>query len=195
VEPDERVTATPSPAPADKASWRRWAMGVAADLVIDHASIIRGLRAFIPDASAVGGDWILTFRPMAGEVDLDALLHDHRCAITRTHTGGRLTIHPADAPTERHRWGYLQPVANAAEIDPADIAVALVPGVAFDVSGHRLGHGAGYYDRLLPRLRAGVARVGVTPAALVVAGLAHDAHDVVMTHLATEAGVRSVHNG
>ena len=188
------MTTTPPPAPADKASWRVWATRVAADLVIDSDAIIRGVRAFITSASAVGDGWILTFRPMAGEVDLDALLADHRCAITRTHTGGRLTIHPADAPTERHRWGYLQPVANAVEIDPADIALALVPGAAFDISGHRLGHGAGYYDRLLPRLAAGVARVGVTPAALVVAQLPHDAHDVVMTHLATEAGVRSVNN-
>ena len=131
---------------------------------------------------------------MAGEVDLDALLADHRCAITRTHPGGRLTIHPADAPTERHRWGYLQPVADAVELDPAEIALALVPGAAFDHLGHRLGHGAGYYDRLLPRLRAGVARVGVTPAALIVARLPHEAHDVEMTHLATEAGVRSVND-
>jgi 5-formyltetrahydrofolate cyclo-ligase len=191
VEPDERVT--PAGMPTDKASWRRWAATVAANATIDHDAIVSGLRDFIAATTIDDAErWILTFRPMAGEVDLDALLDDHRCAVTRTHGGGRLTIHPADAPTERHRWGYLQPVSDAIEIAPADITIALVPGAAFDERGHRLGHGAGYYDRLLPMLRPGVARVGVTPAALVVGELPHEPHDIAMTHLATESGVRAV---
>jgi len=186
----------PAPAPtADKATWRRWATALAADLTIDHDAIVRGLRAFIAARPIEGDRWLLTFRPMTGEVDLDALLAEQRCAVTRTHADGRLTIHPADAPTERHRWGYRQPVADAIEIDPAAVALALVPGVAFAVSGHRLGHGAGYYDRLLPRLAAGVARIGVAPGALVVSDLPHEPHDVLMTHLATEDGVRRVSNG
>jgi 5-formyltetrahydrofolate cyclo-ligase len=129
---------------------------------------------------------------MAGEVDLDALLAEHRCAVTRTHPGGRLSVHPADAPTEPHRWGYLQPVADAPVVPDLDIAVALVPGALFDRHGHRLGHGAGYYDRLLPRLAPATPLVGITPEALVVAELPVEPHDVKMTHLATEDGVREL---
>jgi 5-formyltetrahydrofolate cyclo-ligase len=70
--------------------------------------------------------------------------------------------------------------------------VALVPGMLFDRTGGRLGHGAGYYDRLLPGLGPTVPRVGVVPTALVVDALPCEAHDVPMTHLATEAGVRPV---
>ena len=68
--------------------------------------------------------------------------------------------------------------------------MVLVPGVAFSSSGTRLGHGSGYYDEFLSRCPGGVARVGVTPEALVVEALPFDDHDVAMTHLATESGVR-----
>ena len=174
--------------PSDKAAWRAWAKARRNGLTIDHAAIVAGLRAFLrPDGS------VLTYRPAPDEVDLDALLADYRCAVTRTLPNGLLTVHPADAPTEPHRFGYLQPVAGAPEVSLADITVALVPGLVFDAWGVRVGHGQGHYDRLLPLLPAGVARVGVAPAALVVADrLPAEAHDVAMTHLATERGVQPV---
>ena len=113
--------------------------------------------------------------------------------MTRTLPGGLLTVHPAGAPTERHRFGYLQPVAGAPEVPLADIAVAVVPGLVFDAWGGRVGHGQGHYDRLLPLLPTGVGRIGVTLAALVVPEhLPAEAHDVRMTHLATERGVHQV---
>ena len=172
----------------DKAGWRAWATARRADLAIDHAAVVAGLRAFLPASG-----WILTYRPVPGEVDLDPLLADFRCAVTRTLPNGLLTVHPADTPTERHRFGYLQPEAGAPEVPLGDIAVALVPGLVFDAWGTRVGHGQGHYDRLLPLLPAGVARVGVTPTALVVAErLPAEPRDVPMTQLATESGVRPV---
>jgi 5-formyltetrahydrofolate cyclo-ligase len=146
------------------------------------------LRAFL--AAQLLGGYVLTYRPMAGEIDLDPLLHEFPCAVTRTWPHGRLTVHRADVDMERHRWGYLQPVANAPELPLDEIVVVLVPGVLFDRLGGRLGHGAGYYDRLLPRLRADVILVGVTTEDRLVEELPTDPHDVRMTHLATEQGLR-----
>lgn len=55
------------------------------------------------------------------------------------------------------------PEAVALEID-----LVLVPGLAFDPFGHRVGYGAGYYDRLLARLPAGIPRVGLLYAGQLV---------------------------
>jgi 5-formyltetrahydrofolate cyclo-ligase len=136
--------------------------------------------------------YLLTYRPMAGEIDLDSMLTEYPCAVTRTWPEGRLTVHRADVEMERHRWGYLQPIASAPELSLDDIGAVLVPGVLFDRSGGRLGHGAGYYDRLLPRLRPNIALIGVVTEDRVVDRVPTDAHDVRMTHLATENGLRPV---
>ncbi|MBQ9201178.1 MAG: 5-formyltetrahydrofolate cyclo-ligase [Bacteroidales bacterium] len=52
----------------------------------------------------------------------------------------------------RNRWDILEPSAAEAFTDYQAIDLALIPGMAFDRAGHRLGRGKGYYDRLLPRL-------------------------------------------
>lgn len=56
--------------------------------------------------------------------------------------------------------GIMEPCEAAPDILPSEIDFAIIPGVAFDESGHRLGRGKGFYDRLLPLLscpKAGVA--------------------------------------
>lgn len=69
-------------------------------------------------------------------------------------------------------------------------AVALVPGVAFDVHGRRLGQGGGHYDRLLAELApARVVRVGICFDEQIVASVPAGPHDVTMEYLATPSGV------
>jgi len=83
-------------------------------------------------------------------------------------------------------------VASVPEVAPARIAVALVPGLAFDPLGRRPGRGKGYYDRLLAGLPADAPRVGVTLDRLMAETVPVDPHDVAMTHLVTENGVRQI---
>ena len=49
--------------------------------------------------------------------------------------------------------GIPEPRPDLPEVPPAAVDWALVPGLAFDERGFRLGRGAGYYDRLIPLLR------------------------------------------
>lgn len=59
-------------------------------------------------------------------------------------------------------WGILEPVKDSCRpVDSREIDLAVVPGLAFDHSFHRLGYGAGYYDRFLPSLRKDAVKLGI----------------------------------
>jgi 5-formyltetrahydrofolate cyclo-ligase len=68
------------------------------------------------------------------------------------------------APLDHGQWGIREPKPDAPEVEPD---VLLVPLLAFDRAGHRLGYGAGYYDMTIHRLRAlkPVTAVGIAFAA------------------------------
>ncbi|MDP7066470.1 MAG: 5-formyltetrahydrofolate cyclo-ligase [Acidimicrobiales bacterium] len=137
----------------------------------------------------------LFYRPMPHELNLDDLaemLGWQKFVTTRTPRSGSLTVHPAASPTERHKFGFQQPVQGSPLVELAEVAVALVPALAFDRNGTRLGHGAGYFDQLLPRLPGECLRIGVTEEAFIFDELPSEAHDISMTHLATESGVRAI---
>jgi len=65
----------------------------------------------------------------------------------------------------------------------------VIPGLAFDRRGNRLGHGFGYYDRFLGGLPPGVPRVGLACACQLVTEVPVDAWDVPVHALVTEEGV------
>ena len=95
-----------------------------------------------------------------------------------------------------HR-GIPEPRPGCPEVDPLDVDWALVPGLAFDLRGHRLGRGAGHYDRLLPKLRPEVPRWALILDAQWVDDLPVEAHDQpldgVADHERTCHGERSAH--
>ncbi len=184
--------------PSIKKEWRERARANSEGLRIDHARIRAGIARFVDRAQLEGEEppaWVVGYWPLPTEPDLRPLWEGAgggRYALTRTPASGhQLTVHPADSQLEDHRYGFRQPVAGARTVGDASIAMVLVPGLAFDLTGTRLGHGAGYYDRFLARLSPSVLRIGVTSGYLV-SDLPREVHDVPMTHLATEIGVIAV---
>lgn len=86
-------------------------------------------------------------------------------------------------------FGILEPrPAESVQIPPEDIDLVLVPCVAFDGEGRRLGHGGGYYDRYLPEC-ARAAKILVAFEDQRLSCVAADRLDVTMDALVTERGV------
>jgi 5,10-methenyltetrahydrofolate synthetase len=174
------------PHPDDpKADWRTWASG------IDHGTASAGVVGHLAEWPPIHGV-IATFLPMPGEVDLTSLMgiQHGRFVVPRIEIDDHLTLHDLRT-TElvRHPWGFLEPSASSVPIDPDDVDVILVPGMAFDRHGGRLGRGKGMYDRLLADLADGVVRIGVVSDAGVVETVPMADHDMRLDWLATERGV------
>jgi len=84
-------------------------------------------------------------------------------------------------------FGLLEPAGGRPPIAPENAPlVVLVPGLAFDWEGHRLGSGHGYYDRALRCLPTTISKVGVAYTFQIKASLPVDAWDQRMDLLATE---------
>jgi len=75
-------------------------------------------------------------------------------------------------------------------LEPSRIDLFVVPGVAFDRLGGRLGHGRGYYDRLLVDADPQALRVALAFENQLVDAVPMTSHDVFMQHVITEEAVR-----
>jgi 5-formyltetrahydrofolate cyclo-ligase len=86
---------------------------------------------------------------------------------------------------ERTALGLSEPdPVRATRADPAEAGVVIVPGIAFDRAGWRIGYGAGFYDRFLATCEA--ATVGLAYSFQVRDALPHEAHDVAVDVVVTE---------
>lgn len=96
--------------------------------------------------------------------------------------------------TEVRRHGIREPVVGPS-IEPAELDLILVPGVAFDASGGRLGRGAGFYDRFLERAGEGPLLVGVCFETQVIGSVPQETHDRGVDALVSERGFRLLGRG
>ncbi len=92
----------------------------------------------------------------------------------------RLRLYRVDDPEfdlVRGSMGIPEPSRRLAAVAPEEIDWALVPGLAFDDRGFRLGRGGGYYDRLLPTLRPDAPRWALAYDCQWVESLPTEPHD------------------
>ncbi|MEP6996197.1 MAG: 5-formyltetrahydrofolate cyclo-ligase [Betaproteobacteria bacterium] len=82
--------------------------------------------------------------------------------------------------------GIPEPLSHCALITADAIDWVLVPGVAFDAAGWRLGYGGGYYDRLLPTLRSDISRIAGAYDLQLLDRVPAAPHDVPVHALVTE---------
>ena len=151
-------------------------------------------------ADAIGiqpGTVVSGFWPMRSEVDVRPLMFALR------ERGARLCL-PAilDKTTIVFRelvrganlvdmgFGTAGPGSEAQILDPA---IMLVPLAAFDERGHRIGYGAGYYDRAIGALHAKGLRprlIGIAYDCQAVPEVPNEDHDVQLDEILTESGLR-----
>lgn len=120
------------------------------------------------------------------------------CLFPRVAPGRRLVFALVERWEGLHPGGYgvLEPPEAATVCEPADGDVVIVPGLAFDRAGRRLGRGAGYYDRTFPpSARRQPLLVGMACEAQIVESLPADSHDRAMDAIVTERGFQWTKGG
>jgi len=182
------MTSFPAPG-APKAEWRAWARERRAQEPDRSPEVTAHLIPFLQER---GIKRVLAYRALPGEPGVDALASRFEVLTTRARfrPTPRLTLHPWATATELSRFGVLQPPADAPQVSLETVDAVLLPALAFDHRGVRLGYGGGFYDRLLPGF-CGLT-VGVVWEALVVEGLPCEPHDLRVGWLATQTGVRAI---
>lgn len=101
-----------------------------------------------------------------------------------TYTLARLNGLDA-ASLRKGPMGVLEP-ADDDPVDPGDIALWVVPGLAFGRDGRRLGYGGGWYDRLLAAAAPDAARWGVAYSFQLTDEVPSEPHDIPLTDVVTE---------
>lgn len=167
---------------------------MAADAVAAKSRVIAEKLAALDNFASA--DCIMLYYPFDNEVYLDALIQDAlsagktvllpRCQpIDRTMEACRITNITTDLISSA--YGVMEPappIPASEELELIDVCV--VPGVAFDRHGNRLGRGAGYYDRFLARLGPRTLKIAVAFSQQIIKSVPHTDHDIKMDMIITE---------
>lgn len=139
-------------------------------------------------------DTVLAYAAFRGETDLTDV-------VSLALRLGKTVAFPKTLDSEGHmaflrvhsleelkpgRYGISEPV-NGESVLPTERTLCLVPALAFDAKGNRLGYGGGFYDRFL-RSFPGIS-AGILPSVCLFPELPHEAWDVPVQYLVTEATI------
>lgn len=134
---------------------------------------------------------LLLYYPLADEVDVRPLIREAfesgKQVMLPVCVGDELELRLYEGETSlaKGAFGIMEPNGPLfAEEHYPDIRLAVIPGMAFDRAGHRLGRGKGYYDRLLPKLTN--ARLeGICFPFQILDEIPADAHDFPVHEVAS----------
>lgn len=138
---------------------------------------------------------VLAYAALLEEPDLAtafALLRERGTAVVYPRVAGTraLTLHVAsETDLAPGTYGIREPAADAPMVAADGLDAIVLPGLAFDRSGVRLGHGGGFYDTLLEGLPPRIARIGVAFDAQIRDTLPREEHDALVDVVVTAGGV------
>ncbi len=168
----------------------------ALDAVQAHALSVRACARFLETEFFQSALTVMVYLPTPGEVDVAPIAircfqeRKTLCAPRIDWDHRRMTpveIRGFDDRFEVRRHGVREPV-DGRPVPLEEIDLIIVPGLAFDASGARLGRGSGFYDRFLsqPALRRTATRCGVCFDFQVVDEIPLDPHDVHLDAIVTD---------
>lgn len=156
------------------------------------------IASFAGELGIAPGATVAGYHPIRDEADPRGLMAalsalGHKLALPCVVAARSALVFRAWNPGDvlkPNAYGIAEPLADAAELVPAAV---LVPLLAFDANGHRLGYGGGYYDRtfeVLPRVRI----IGVAYSGQEMASVPREQHDHRLDLVVTENGVHVFHH-
>ncbi|MBI2636286.1 5-formyltetrahydrofolate cyclo-ligase [Candidatus Peregrinibacteria bacterium] len=165
----------------------------------DRSSESRSLCRRILESLPQGPIALCAYYPLSDEADILPLFGELQKRSSRifmpAHDGGKLTFRAMTAIENIAigEFGIPEPLRSAEELKPDDLAIALVPGRAFDCNGRRLGRGNGGYDAWIRRQRRENPQAqfwGVALECQIVQEIPVEAHDERMDALITARGLK-----
>lgn len=145
------------------------------------------------------GQVLALYTAKGSEVDtarIDEFARAHGLAVAYPRVNGRARLLAFHAVTPAElvpaRFGLHEPRADAPAVEVGEIAAFVVPGLAFDRAGGRIGWGRGHYDATFAAASASALRVGLAFEAQLVDEVAHEPHDVALHIIITEVATHMV---
>ena len=145
-------------------------------------------------ASYQSANVVLIYMTFGSEIDtkpfFERIVTDGKVVVLPRvdKTSQALLLHSVESVTElqSNGWGIFEPATAAPMVALKEVGFALLPGVAFDRTGNRLGYGRGYYDKLLSRADPKLARVAAAYACQIVEKVPAGPCDQIIDTLITE---------
>jgi 5-formyltetrahydrofolate cyclo-ligase len=160
------------------------------------ARIVAALEAHdsVKSAKRVALFWPIVERHEVDLRPLDASLRARGVRVaypTIDPDTGDMTFRFVDDPAvlEEAGYGFAEPPATAPEAGAAELDVIVVPAIAADPTGHRIGYGAGYYDRTLPKFAPHATAIAVVYDYQLVAEVPATPGDVQVAWVVTDQRV------
>lgn len=146
---------------------------------------VQSVMVYVGHRSEVQTDWLISQLLAAGSTVFVPWCADHELQLFRLQSLDELQPGAFGIPEPSS-----ESKADSDRIGQADeLDVVLVPGIAFDRAGYRLGQGKGYYDRLLSQISEACLLVGLAFDMQLVERVPVESHDVALDLIVTESQV------
>lgn len=123
----------------------------------------------------------------------DRAFQIHAYQINKSGCGDTLCVTDILSKLRLSSMGILEPDPDQCELaDLSSIDLVVVPGLAFDQKGNRIGYGKGCYDGFLPQLPPNTPKIGMAYDFQIVEELPATEGDIPMDYLLTESGLKPV---